>query len=249
MEEHTSAPVSADAKRDLTPFYIPAAIVIAGVIIGISVIVAFKGSSSAAGNGGTQKVAAVNIKDVKIDADDPYIGEKNAKVVIAYWSDYQCPFCKAVEVGHPQIPTPPAIPEIIRDYVKTGKVKIVFKDYAFLGDDSTMAAMYEHAVWRHYPERFYEWREAMYKAQDEEHGGFGNESSILALSRQLGFDAEKLKNDVTQNAQAYMDKMNADREEGAKFGISGTPGFIIGKTLIPGAVGIEEFKKAIDPQL
>src|SRR6185295_7298977 len=97
-----------------------------------------------------------------------YIGSENAKVVLAYWSDYQCPFCKAVEVGGiPQIPIEPALPEIIKQYVDAGTVRIVFKDYAFLGPDSATAALYEAAVWEAYPTRFYAWREAMFKAQDE----------------------------------------------------------------------------------
>ncbi len=255
MEENTPAsapqPVAAPVAvaTNYTALYVPAAIVIAGVIIGVSLIVAFKGSTAAPSDG-TQPTVAVDIKDVKIEATDPYIGDKNAPVTLVVWEDYQCPFCKAVEVGHPQIQVPPAMPELVRDYVKTGKLRIVFKDYAFLGDDSKIAAVYDNAVWKLYPEKYYEWREAMYNAQDEEHGGFGNESTILALIKKIpGMDAAKLKADVTANVEAYTKESDEDRAEGATFGITGTPGFITGKVMIPGAVGIAEFKKAIDEQL
>ena len=116
----------------------PVAIIVAGVIIAGAVYFGLISRSPVAGTGQTAGVAAANIKDVKITADDPYIGSLTTPVTIAYWSDYQCPFCKAVEVGGvPQITQPPALPSVISNYVDTGKVKIVFKDFAFLGNDST----------------------------------------------------------------------------------------------------------------
>lgn len=241
MPENTS-------KKDFSKLYVPGAIVLAGVIIGISLVVALSPRQSAVNQGGTAKV---NIKDVHIEGD-PFIGEPNAPVTMAYWSDYQCPFCKAVEVGGvPQIPLEPAIPKLIQEYVNTGKLKIVFKDYPFLGQDSTIAALYEHAIWKLYPTKFYEWREAMYKAQDDEGDqGFGDEASIIALTNKIsGLDAAKIKADVAANKAEYQAKIDADRQEGAGFGVQGTPGFIIGKTLIPGAAEYAQFKQLIDAQL
>ncbi|MBI4080011.1 thioredoxin domain-containing protein, partial [Candidatus Kaiserbacteria bacterium] len=141
-------------------------------------------------------------------------------------------------------------PTLVKDYVETGKLKIVFKDYAFLGPDSETAALYKHAVWDLYPDKFYEWHEAMFVAQDEENGGFGDETSILALTRKIsGLDADALKAKVADNRDAYLAFIEEDRAEGAKFGIQGTPGVITGKTLIPGADELSTFKAAIDAQL
>jgi protein-disulfide isomerase len=251
MEEHSNTHVTthnAVAKRDLTPFYIPASIVIAGIIIGASLIVAFGGGGSSAAQG-ARPVVDVNVEDIDI-SNAPYVGEKNAPVTLVAWADYQCPFCKAVEVGHPQIPTKPAYPILMDEYVKTGKLRIVFKDFAFLSEDSTTAALYGRAVWDLYPQAYYEWRDAMFLAQDEEHGGFGNEETILQLSRTIaGIDASALKAAVAKNKDAYTKIIEADRNEAAKFGITGTPGFVTGEVLLPGAVGPEEFKAAIEAQL
>jgi len=234
------------AVHTLQKFSIPLAIVIAGALVAGALY--FGGGSGGAPPGSP---APVDIKDVSIQADDPVIGEKNAPVTLAYWFDYQCPFCKAVDVGGvPQIPIEPAMPSLIKDYVQTGKLKIVFKDYAFLGPDSTTAALYKHAVWELYPEKFYEWHEAIFKAQDEENGGFGDESSILALIRTLpGLDAERLQQKVAEKRDAYLALIAEDQQEGASFGIQGTPGFITGTTLIPGADDFSTFKAAIDSQL
>lgn len=223
---------------------IPAAIVIAGALIAGAVY--FSGTG-----GGGPSAPSVDIKDVSITESTPFIGDPKAPVTLAYWFDYQCPFCKAVDVGGiPQIPIEPSMPILIEEYVNTGKLRIVFKDYAFLSEDSTTAALYEHATWEAYPEKFLEWHQAMFKAQDEEHGGFGNEATILDLIRTIpGLDADKLKSLVETNQPKYLAIIEADRAEGASFGINGTPGFITGKTLIPGAESPETFKAAIDAQL
>ena len=235
--------------RDYSALYLPVSIVVAGILVGGGLYLGLSNGGSAA-QGGIQPTVAVNIKDVKTDGA-AYIGKADAKVVLAYWFDYQCPYCKAVDVGGiPQIPIEPAMPILIKDYVNTGKIKIVFKDFAFLSEDSTTAALYKRAVWNLYPDKFYEWHEAMFHAQDEEHGGFGDEASIVTLIKGIaGMDAAKVKADVAANREKYQAAIDADRAEAGKFGINGTPGFITGKTLIPGAAEISSFKDAIDPQL
>ncbi len=235
----------------LQKFSIPLAIVIAGALIAGALY--FSGKGGAQNIGGAQPTPAnVNVKDVKVGPGDPFIGKADAPVTLAYWSDYQCPFCKAVEVGGVEgINIDPSIPNLVREYVDTGKLRIVFKDFAFLGNDSITAALYEHAVWDTYPDKFFAWRTAMFEAQDDEGDqGFGDEASILALIKKIpGMNADTLKALVAQKKDAYTADQQADREEGARFGISGTPGFITGTQLIAGAESLSVFKKAIDDQL
>lgn len=236
-------------KKDYSALYLPLAIILAGALVAVGLF--FGLSKNTASTGGQPTKQAVNVKDVNL-ANSPYIGQTNAPVTMAYWSDFQCPFCKAVDVGGvPQIPLEPSFPTIINEYVKTGKLKIVFKDFVFLGQDSITAAEYGRAVWALYPEKYYEWREAMFVAQDEEGDqGFGDAASIDALIKKIpGLDLAKIKADVAANKAKYDAAIQADTQEGSKFGIQGTPGFIIGKQSIDGAVPLSEFKKVIDSQL
>ena len=237
------------SKKDMSALYTPAAILIAGALIGGGLFFGLsKGGSTTPGG---PSAPSVNIKNVKV-AGEPYIGKENAPVVLAFWSDYQCPFCKAFEVGDvPQIPTPAAYPDLVKNYVNTGKLKIIFKDFAFLGSDSMTAAEYGRAVWDLYPDKYPAWREAMYKAQDEEGDqGFGDEASIVALSGKIaGIDALKLKAQVTSKKGEYDAMIDADKQEAASFGINGTPGFITGKQLISGAESLAVFTAAIGAQL
>lgn len=233
-------------------FSIPASIVVAGVLIAGAVL--WNGRTAPAGQvaavGGGQPQPTVDIKNVSTTGE-PFIGNANAPVTIAFWSDYQCPYCKAFEVGGvPQIPVSPAMPDIIKNYVDTGKAKIVFKDFAFLGNDSITGAEYARSVWKLYPSEYFNWRTAMYVAQDGENTGFGNATSIQALTAKIsGINVSKVVADVTANKAAYDTAIAADRTEGQNMGVNATPSFIIGKQLISGADPYATFQAAIDTAL
>jgi len=239
-------------KRDMSAMYMPGAVIIAGLLIAIGLYSGLAHQGAPAASGAQAPAAAVDIKDVKT-AGEPYIGQANAPVVMAFWSDYQCPYCKAFEVGGvPQITIPPALPDLIKEYVDTGKLKIVFKDYPFLGNDSITAAEYARAIWALYPDQYFAWRTAMYNAQDEEGDqGFGNAATIdtLITSQFPKMSDSAIKADITKNKATYDAAMQADEQEGASFGISGTPGFITGTQLIGGDAPLSTFTAAIDPQL
>ena len=184
----------------------------------------------------TVDVAKVSIKGV------PFIGSANAPVVMAYWYDYQCPFCRQVEET--------VMPKLMTDYVQTGKLRILFKDFAFLGADSQTAGLAARAVWEIAPDKFYEWHKAMFDHQDRENAGWGNKDDILALTKTIsGIDATKVEQLMTDRAADYESAIRADGNEGASMGISGTPGIIIGKQLIIGAEPFEIFKAAIETTL
>ena len=230
--------------ENLQKFAVPISIVVAGAIIGAAVIFALKPNVGGSQTGGNQPgQPAVNVKDVKITATDPIIGKTGAPVTLVYWFDYQCPFCKQFEEV--------TLPTLLDKYVKTGKLKIVMKDFPFLGNDSTTAAEYAHAVWETYPDKYEAWHEAMFKAQDAEGDqGFGNEASILKLIGTIpGMDANKLKAQVAQKKKEYDAIATAGQQEGVKFGVEGTPGFVTGKTSIAGAQPTNVFTAAIDAQL
>ncbi|MCR4325245.1 MAG: thioredoxin domain-containing protein [Patescibacteria group bacterium] len=235
--------------NDYSKLYLPGAILLAGVLVAGGLYFGLSSQGGASVGGAAQP--KVDIKDVSTDGD-PYIGDKNAPVTLAFWADFQCPYCKAVEVGHPQIPIDPAVPDLIKQYVETGKLRIVFKDYPFLGEDSITGAEYARAVWDLYPEQYFAFRTAMYEEQDEEGDqGFGDAASIDEMIRTElpQMDLAKVKQALESNQDKYDAAITANREEGVKFGIQGTPGFITGKTLIPGAAPLSDFTSVIDPQL
>jgi len=186
-------------------------------------------------------VAKVSFDNVSLK-DVPFIGSASAPVGMAYWFDYQCPFCRRVEQD--------VMPRLIEDYVKAGKLRIYFKDFQFLGPDSYEAAIASRAVWEVAPELFGTWHSALFARQDRENGGWGNRDDVFALLETIpGLDAAKVKELVQQKVDTYVDQMDRDLQEGGRFGIQGTPGTIIGTQLISGAQPFEEFQAAIEEVL
>jgi protein-disulfide isomerase len=228
------------------PLLLAGSVIIAGLLIAGAVF--WNGSRPAAPAGGAP-VAKVDIKDVKTDGE-PFVGQASAPVTIAFWSDFQCPYCKAFEIGHPQVPTPAAFPDILKNYVDTGKVKVVFKDVAFLGEDSMTGAIYSNAVWKLYPEKYFEWRTVYFQNQDQEHGGFGTAASIDAMNAKIaGLDAVKIAKDVKDNMAQYTARVQATTAEAQKLGVRSTPSVIVGKELIAGAYPFANFQTAIEKVL
>lgn len=223
---------------------IPIAIVIAGFLIAGAVFVNNKGAGNGVANapqpqGATQPSAqTVDIAKVKT-AGQPFIGNPNAPVTMAYWYDYQCPFCKRFETG--------VMPQLFTDYIKTGKVKIVYKDFQFLGQDSQTAGLAGRAVWEVAPDKFYEWHRAMYDKQDNENSGWGSQDDVLALTKTIiGADADKVAELMLSKQTEYQKAMNADKAEGSSFWVSGTPSLIIGKQMIVGAQPYSAVKQLIE---
>jgi protein-disulfide isomerase len=206
-------------------YLIPIAIILAGGIIAFALFYGH-GASKPDDQAG-KAAAAVDVKNIKTDGD-PYIGDKNAPQTMVLFYDYQCPFCKQFELG--------VTPKLVDQYVKTGKLRIVFKDFQFLGNDSMDAAVFGRALWESQPDKFYEWYVAMFKAQDQEGDqGFGDLASTEKLAGTIsGIDVAKADALVKSKRSAYEAAITADRTEGASLGINGTPTIVVGTQLLTG---------------
>lgn len=198
------------------------------------------GNSGAPSAQPTQAPLKVNAVDVDTTGE-PFIGQKDAPLIMAYWFDYQCPYCQAFEQD--------TLPTLIDKYVNTGKMKILFKDFQFLGEDSTTAGLAEHAVWETYPDKFLAWQEAMFKKQDAENSGWGKKADIVALVNSMGMDGNKISKLMDDKKDEYQKEMDADKAEAGNFGITGTPGFIVGTQAIYGAEPLNSFESQIDALL
>ncbi len=247
MEEHTHPEHHhAPEKKELAITPVQATL-LNGCIIALAVIMGaliVHGTFDGGAKNGAAAGAAAPVADIaKIKSvGEPFIGNPSAKAAIAYWSDFQCPYCKKFETT--------VLPDIVKKYVASGEVAIVFKDYSILGADSDTAALYGRAVWNLYPSHYFAWRTAMFNAQDDENQGFGDEASVVKLTGTIaGIDAAKVRQDVESNKSAYMTAIDADRTEGMAFGIKGTPSFITGKELLPGFTAYSAFAHALDKQL
>lgn len=236
-------------RSGLDDLSVPVSIIIGAVIIGGSIIFA----GSRAGVSGSAVVAKapataatiapkaavqapVDVKTVK--ANGPVIGSPTAPVTMAYWYDYRCSYCRKYEQE--------VMPNVIAEYVSTGKIRVAFKDMQFLGADSALLGSAGRAVWEVAPGKFPEWHKAAFDLASP----VTNEA-ILAMSSQIlgKASADKVMGLMVTKAATYKQALDADRAEGSTYGIRSTPTAIVGKQLLVGAKPYDQVKAAIDEAL
>lgn len=193
-----------------------------GVIAVLLIVLAYNG-----GWFGSKDVMAV------LADDDAVKGDPNAPVTIVVWSDFECPFC---ERFYSQ-----TLGKIEDEYVKTGKVKIVFRDFP-LGSHKDAQKAAEAAECAHEQGKFWEMHNILF-----DKGVKGGAYSFKQYAKELGLDSSRF--DRCLDSGKMESETKKDFADGAKAGIRGTPGFIINGELVSGAQPFEKFKSVIDMAL
>ena len=225
-------------------YLIPIAVILGAVIIALALM--FNHGAQAvqkAATAGNPATPAVNIANVKT-AGEPFIGSANAPVTMALFYDYQCPYCKQFDAN--------VTPQLYTNYVQTGKLKIIFKDFDFLGPNSIQASEFERAVWALYPDQFYAWFNAVFAGQLAE--SRTADASYLPHLQQItstipGIDVTKVLALMNQNKAQYDADITNSFTEGQADGITGTPSVIIGTTLLQGGQSYAAVAAVVDAQL
>lgn len=173
----------------------------------------------------------------KVTPDDPVKGNPNAKLTIVEFADYQCPFCERFFKD--------AEPQILKDYVDTGKAKYVFKNLAFLGKESTDAA--NAALCAKEQNKFWEYHDKLFNSQSGENQGAFAPDKLKGFAANLSLNTSQF-NDCLDK-QKYNAQVTADNAEANKNGFQSTPSVAVGSTPIIGAQPYAQFKTAIDAEL
>lgn len=163
-------------------------------------------------------------------------GEEDAPVTIVEYSDFQCPFCGRFYTQ--------TLPQIQEQYVETGKVRFVYKDFPLdsIHPQATPAALAARCAGEQSEEAFWGMHDLMFENQ-----GSLSESSYNAWASQLGLDATQFSQCLT--SQKYLNEVRADLQEGSNAGIRGTPGFLINGQLVSGAQPFSVFQQVIEAEL
>lgn len=154
-------------------------------------------------------------KSVLIEGGSPIMGNHNAPITILEWGDYQCTYCYKFHQDSLNI--------IKEDFIKTGKVKLVFKDYPLNGPDSILAA--EASYCAQDQEKYWQYHDELYKNWGGERTGWITRDSLNEFAETVGLNTEKF-NDCL-NDHKYKDKVIALYEFGQELGIDATPSFLV----------------------
>ena len=175
-----------------------------------------------------QQVQAQAVKDLQAqlvsNPASPVLGNPNGDVTVVEFLDYRCPYCKAMH-------------QPITDMIAgDGNVRVVVKEFPILGDDSVFAARAALAAGKQ--GKYAEMHAALMTFK-----GKLSAKDVEAVALEIGLDTTKLKQDMAATEVDQEFQQNYDLAE--KMGINGTPAFVIGDTLIPGAIKLEDLKTHI----
>ena len=172
------------------------------------------------------------------------LGRPDAPVTLVEFADLQCPYC-AQWSGQ-------TFPEIVRDYVRPGKVRVVFAGLAFVGPDLDRALRFAAAAGRQ--GKFWHVVDLLYANQGAENSGWADD----ALMREIGAAVPGLRVEQAHGASASpaVDRqLAAARDLASRLGIRGTPTFAAGRTGTPLApirvtsLGTEALRPTLDTLL
>jgi len=157
------------------------------------------------------------------DPTSPAAGNPNGEVTIVEFFDYRCPYCKAVA------------PDLAKAVAADGKVRLIYKEFPILGPASLTAAKAALAAVR----------QGKYLAFHDKLLAFkGNldDGAIFSMAGDLGLDVARLKAD--KERPEIKDIIDRSYRLADKLNIQGTPAFVIGNELVPGAVSFEDLRAA-----
>ncbi len=222
-----------------SPFLIPGAIVLAGVLIAGAVVYtnskpaskqlgAVASPSAGTGVPGIPK-ATGNLAD-----DDPFLGDPAAPVVIVEFGDFQCPFCGRFFQTTEQ--------EIIEKYVKTGKARLVYRDFPITAIHSEAQKSAEAAECANEQGKFWPYHNMLYQRQSDL-----SLQNYKKWAVDLGLNSKQF-NECLDSAK-YAPEIEKDLQDGQAAGVNGTPTTFVNGRIVQGAVPFTQFKTIIEEEL
>jgi len=216
-------------QNDLVPIFIVGGLVV--IVLAIVIISQISTNTTAKGNIIVPEFTKANT------TDGLTMGDPNAKVKVIEFADFQCPYCgiywKQLE------------PQIIKDYVDTGKIYYVYHPFSFLGsgswDESVKSS--EAAYCANDQGKFWEYRSMLFANQNGENQGAFSQAKLIAFAEKINLDMKTFKqclNDGTHKAE-----VTASTKAASDYGATFTPSFLIDGNI----VGMNNLITTIDAAL
>ncbi|HSF28532.1 MAG TPA: DsbA family protein [Nitrosopumilaceae archaeon] len=179
-------------------------------------------------------------------SDDPVKGNPNAPVTIVEFSDFQCPFCARFFAQ--------TLPQIQQDYIDSGKVKLVFRDFPIESIHANAKAASIAAECADDQNMFWQYHDRLFEGQTQWARLSANDAAntFKQYATELGLNSENFDSCFTSTK--YSDEINEDFQNGANYGVTGTPAFFIGNdkdgyVILIGAKPYSAFQQVIDNEL
>lgn len=160
------------------------------------------------------------------DPDIPVLGNAKGDITVVEWFDYRCPYCKKVN------------PDLLKVVKDDGQIRLVFKEWPMFGGVSIYAA--KLALAAKYQNKYAEAHEALISATEKL-----TEENVQSMLTQAGIDLARAQGDLVTHQKAIEALLARNEEQAMALNFQGTPGFIIGRFRVPGALDAKTLKLAI----
>ena len=163
-------------------------------------------------------------REIFDDPDTPFAGNPNGDVSLVEFFDYRCPYCKQVE---------PSLEALLGE---DRQLRLVYKEFPVLGAESVTAAKAALAA------RKQGKYDAFHRALMALKGQI-NDTTVFKTAESAGLDVDRLKRDMA--APEISRALKANTELADALDIRGTPGFVVGNEIVPGAIDLASLKQLI----
>lgn len=191
--------------------------------------------SASIGEENNNEPAANQPSKVQVSAEDDAVkGSKDAPVTIIEFSDYQCPYCERFYTQ--------TFPQIEENYIKTGKVKFVYRDFPLTNLHQYAQKAAEASECADEQGKFWEYQGKLFNNQQSL-----DTPSLKQYAKDLGLDAAKFNECLDSGKMAS--EVQKDLKDGQSYGVDGTPAFFINDIFVGGAQPFSVFQQVIDQAL
>jgi protein-disulfide isomerase len=172
-----------------------------------------------------QERAVSELSDQLFNSDSPTIGAENPEVILVEFMDYNCGYCRR------------SLDDVTTLVETDDGLQVVFKEIPILGPSSITAA--RAALAAREQGLYFDLHNAFMS-----HSGTLTDEVIYQIAEQVGADMDRLRADM--ESEAVASELASNMELARAIGVRGTPAFVVGDQVIPGAVGIDALRDAIE---
>ncbi len=187
-------------------------------------------------------ISANTISPTFMENGSPILGDPNAPITLIEFGDYQSHFCNLHfhNTEH----------SLLQNFIYTGKVKMIFKDFTIIGPDSVNAAHGTHCA--NDQGKFWEYHDILYNNWTGENNGWASSDNLLRFAQEIELDIDQWSDCMID--ERYSQIISNSSKDARDLGITGTPAFfVIGPdneiTRISGAQPYESFEKIFNSEL
>lgn len=222
--EAAEAQAASAARRKRRFGMLSGAVLVAAIVVAVAVAVSSGGggTTQAADKGPVQGVADVRTMLGGIKQNGNTLGDPKAPVTLAEFGDLKCPVCKSWDES--------VLPTIVNQYVRQGKVKIIYHPQAFVGEqlnpgDSPRAAKFALAAAEQ--DRMWSVLALFYRNQQDETTRYVSDAFLRKIGGAVpGLNVAKALKDMDSPQVAK--ELQQSQTQFAANGFNGTPSFLLG---------------------